>query len=106
MMNKEALREKLAQLPPAKALALAEAETAFWDVNHIHKLTSLEGAVRFLLSWPLAIEAVALLKQMEPLCARLLVSALRGYSGTPEDMLKASEILRLCEELSLLAWDD
>ena len=50
MMNKEELRKKLAGLPLAKALKLAEKETAFWDVHQIHKLTSFKKAVDFRLA--------------------------------------------------------
>ncbi|MEK7617882.1 MAG: hypothetical protein AAB410_01945 [Patescibacteria group bacterium] len=105
MMNKEELRKKLAGLPLAKALKLAEKETAFWDVHQIHKLTSFKKAVDFLLSWP-AVEAVGLLKQMEPLAAGLLVSRLRQLSCEPGQAQKIAAILLLCDNFSALMRED
>ncbi len=94
-MHKDALRERLAEMSNKDGLALAITETAFLDVNQMHKFTSIPEALIFLASWT-PIEAVALLSQVEPLVASLLVWYINRLAGpTYESNLSAEVITKL-----------
>jgi len=102
MMHKEALREKLSQMAERDALTLAISETAFWDVNQMHKLTSPCDALVFLASWT-PIEAVALLSQVEPLVASFLVWHINQLDNLINESTLPAEVipkLRLVVEIN------
>lgn len=106
MMNKDALRKILEKLPDTEAVALAEAETAYWDVMTLNKITNFSQALAFLLSFT-PVEAVGILKQLEPLTAGLLLTRIkRRMKEGEQEASELVEIIRLCDLMSIGTWQD
>ena len=113
MMNKDALRLRLDTLCVEEAFALAVAETPFWDVRQLQNSISPREIV-LILSSRHPVEAAALLHELPPLAATLLLFYLRRFvarSGKalktmrqwgikPDDAQKRVDNLRRIWELS------